>query len=110
MRRRRPAVNEVSEKASTAPSESPADRGASVDDELNLAFIRGLSALSQGENAQAAAWFQQTLKGASDFLGAAFYLGATHALAGRDKEAIGAWEMALLSENPGAVYPVLVDA
>jgi tetratricopeptide (TPR) repeat protein len=50
------------------------------------------------------------LKGASDFLGAAFYLGATHAASGRDKEAIGAWEMALLSENPAAVYPVLVDA
>ena len=65
---------------------------------------------NKGENAQAAAWFQQTLKGASDFLGAAFYLGATHAVAGREKEAIGAWEMALLSENPGAVYPVLVDA
>ena len=72
--------------------------------------MRGLDALSKGEVAQAAAWFQQTLKGASDFLGAAFYLGATHAVSGRDKEAIGAWQMALLSENPGAVYPALVDA
>jgi tetratricopeptide (TPR) repeat protein len=105
-----PEVDAVIEKAKTGTYEAPADRGANADDELNLAFIRGLSALSKGENAQAAAWFQQTLKGASDFLGAAFYLGATHALAGRDKEAIGAWEMALLSENPGAVYPVLVDA
>ena len=31
-------------------------------------------------------------------------------MSGRDKEAIGAWQMALLSENPGAVYPALVDA
>jgi VWFA-related protein len=105
-----PDVEAVIEKAKTGTYDAPADRGANADDELNLAFIRGLAALSKGENAQAAAWFQQTLKGASDFLGAAFYLGATHALAGRDKEAIGAWEMALLSENPGAVYPVLVDA
>ena len=72
--------------------------------------MRGLGALSKGEVAQAAAWFQQTLKGASDFLGAAFYLGATHAVSGRDREAIGAWQMALLSENPAAVYPALVDA
>ncbi len=72
--------------------------------------MRGLNALSKGEVAQAAAWFQQTLKGASDFLGAAFYLGATHALSGRDREAIGSWQMALLSDNPAAVYPVLVDA
>ena len=72
--------------------------------------MRGLDALNKGQVPQAAAWFQQTLKGASDFLGAAFYLGATHAALGRDKEAVGAWQMALLSENPGAVYPALVDA
>ena len=105
-----PEVEAVIEKAKTGAYDAPTDRGASADDELNLAFVRGLGALSKGEVAQAAAWFQQTLRGASDFLGAAFYLGATHALSGRDKEAIGAWEMALLSENPGAVYPVLVDA
>jgi tetratricopeptide (TPR) repeat protein len=105
-----PEVEAVIERAKTGNYDVPPDRGGSPEDELNLAFVRGLNALSKGEVAQAAAWFQQTLKGASDFLGAAFYLGATHAVSGRDKEAIGAWEMALLSENPGAVYPVLVDA
>jgi len=105
-----PEVEALVEKAKQGNYDVPAERGATPDDELNLAFLRGLNALSKGENAQAAAWFQQTLKGASDFLGAAFYLGATHAEAGRDREAIGAWQMALLSENPGAVYPNLVDA
>jgi len=105
-----PEVEAVIEKAKSGNYDAPPDRGTTADDELNLAFVRGLGALSKGEVAQAAAWFQQTLKGASDFLGAAFYLGATHAVAGRDKEAIGAWQMALLSENPGAVYPALVDA
>jgi VWFA-related protein len=105
-----PEVEAIIEKAKNGTYDAPADRGASADDELNLAFVRGLGALSKGEVAQAAAWFQQTLKGASDFLGAAFYLGATHAVSGRDREAIGAWQMALLSENPGAVYPALVDA
>jgi VWFA-related protein len=105
-----PEVEAIVEKAKNGTYEVPAERGASADDELNLAFVRGLSALSRNEVAQAAAWFQQTLKGASDFLGAAFYLGATHAVSGRDREAIGAWQMALLSENPGAVYPALVDA
>jgi VWFA-related protein len=103
-------VEGVIEKARGGTYDAPTAPAASPDDELNLAFVRGLGALSRGETAQAAAWFQQTLKGASDFLGAAFYLGATHALSGRDKEAIGAWQMALLSENPGAVYPALVDA
>lgn len=105
-----PEVEAVVEKAKTGNYDAPVDRGATPDDELNLAFVRGLNSLSKGEVAQAAAWFQQTLKGASDFLGAAFYLGATHAVSGRDKEAIGAWQMALLSENPAAVYPALVDA
>jgi VWFA-related protein len=105
-----PEVEALIEKAKTGTYDAPAGRGTTPDDELNLAFLRGLAAMSKGENAQAAAWFQQTLKGADDFLGAAFYLGATHAEAGRDKEAIGAWQMALLSENPGAVYPNLVDA
>jgi VWFA-related protein len=105
-----PDVEAVIEKARSGNYEAPAEAGASPDDELNLAFVRGLNALSKGEVAQAAAWFQHTLKGASDFLGAAFYLGATYALSGRDREAIGAWQMALLSENPAAVYPPLVDA
>jgi tetratricopeptide (TPR) repeat protein len=105
-----PEVEAVVEKARAGAYEATATNGGSPDDELNLAFIRGLGALSRGEVAQAQAWFQQTLKGADDFLGAAFYLGATHALSGRDREAIGAWQMALLSENPAAVYPVLVDA
>ena len=105
-----PEVEALIEKAKVGTYEAPAERGATPDDEVNLAFLRGLGALNKGEIAQAQAWFQQTLKGADDFLGAAFYLGATHALAGRDREAIGAWQIALLSENPGAVYPALVDA
>jgi VWFA-related protein len=103
-------VEAVVEKARSGTYEAPGTQGATTEDELNLAFVRGLGALSRGETAQAAAWFQATLKGASDFLGAAFYLGVTHALSGRDREAIGAWQMALLSENPGVVYPALVDA
>jgi VWFA-related protein len=104
------AVEAVLDKARNGQFEVPAEPGATPDDELNLAFVRGLEALSKGQVPQAAAWFQQTLKGASDFLGAAFYLGATHAASGRDRDAIGAWQMALLSENPAAVYPALVDA
>ena len=105
-----PAVEAVIERARAGEFTPPAEPGSTPDDEVNLAFVRGLEAFSKGEVPQAAAWFQQTLKGAPDFLGAAFFLGATHASLGRDKEAVGAWQMALLSENPGAVYPVLVDA
>ena len=86
-----PAVEELIEKARAGQFTPPAESGSTPDDEVNLAFPRGLEALNKGQVPQAAAWFQQTLKGASDFLGAAFYLGATHAALGRDKEAVGAW-------------------
>src|SRR4029079_19128090 len=68
-----PEVEAVMEKAKSGDYNAPAAPGATPDDELNLAFVRGLDALSKNQIPQAAAWFQQTLKGASDFLGAAFY-------------------------------------
>jgi VWFA-related protein len=79
-------------------------------DAVSLAFVRGLALLQKKEYAQAAGWFQTALKNASDFLGAAFYLGAVHAALGRDNDAIGAWQMATIGENSDPVYPVLVDA
>ena len=84
--------------------------GALADGEVTLAFIRGLAHLQQKQYPQAAASFQLALKGASDFLGAALYIGALHAAAGRDTDAIGAWQMATIGENSEAVYPLLVDA
>jgi VWFA-related protein len=81
-----------------------------AEDEVALAFIRGLAYLQKNQHPQASASFQLALRGASDFLGAALYLGAVHAAAGRDADAIGAWQMATIGENSEAVYPLLVDA
>lgn len=73
-------------------------------------FLGGLAALKAGRIPQATALFQQTLKAAPTFIGVAFYLGACHAANGQDREAIGAWQLSLLSEGAAGVYPVLVDA
>lgn len=105
-----PGVQRVLDQARDGRFDAGEVRGETPDDEAALEFVRGLQAYQQGQMPQAATYFEKTLDGASDFLGAAFYLGATHAASGRDKDAIGAWQMALLSENPGAVYPLLVDA
>ena len=78
-------------------------------DEAAFAFVRGLGEMEKRRYPQATAWFQVTLKSASDFLGSAFYIGACHAADGRDKEAVGAWQMALLSDAADVVYPPLVD-
>ena len=64
-------------------------------DEATFAFVRGLNELQKQRYPQATAWFQVALKHASDFLGAAFYIGACHAASGRDQEAVGAWQISL---------------
>lgn len=89
-----------------APEPGP---GMSPPDEATFAFVRGLGELEKKRYAQATAWFQVTLKSASDFLGAAFYIGACHAASGRDREAVGAWQLSLLSDAADVIYPPLVD-
>jgi len=81
----------------------------SAGDETTFAFVRGLGELQKQRFPQATAWFQVALKSASDFLGSAFYIGACHAASGRDQDAVGAWQLSLLSDAADVVYPPLVD-
>lgn len=96
-------------RAGTFAAPSP-DAGVPLEDELTLTFIRGLAALQKRSYSEAAGWFQTTLRGASDFLGAAYYLGVCHAARGQDREAVGAWQLSLIGEGAGVAYPPLVDA
>jgi hypothetical protein len=106
-----PAVSAVILKARDGKYEAPEPgKSTPAEDELSYAFVRGLAALQQQKYAQAQAWFQVSLKQASDLLGAAFYIGVSHAASGRDRDAVGAWQIALLSAAADNVYPVLVDA
>lgn len=90
--------------------EAPEPRSdASPGDGASFAFVRGLGELKKQRYAQAQAWFQVALKSASDYLGSAFYIGACHAANGRDTEAVGAWQMSLLSDAADVIYPPLVD-
>lgn len=105
-----PDAAEVLAKAREGRFDAPEPRETmSAADEATFAFVRGLNELQKQRYLQATAWFQVSLKAASDFLGAAFYLGACHAASGRDSDAVGAWQLALLSEAGDVVYPSLVD-
>jgi VWFA-related protein len=75
------------------------------------AFLGGIAKLSANDPTAAQAKFREALRGSSDFSPATFYLGACYAAAGRDAEAIAAWQTALITE-PGApfVYTLLGDA
>lgn len=104
------AARAVLERAREGRYDAPEpNRNMSAGDETTFAFVRGLASMQKQQYAQAHAWFQVALKSASDFLGSAFYIGACHAASGRDHDAVGAWQIALLSDAPELVYPPLVD-
>ena len=79
--------------------------------ELTPTFLRGLALLSLGDLEGAAGRFRESLRISSEFLPAAFYLGACYAAGGRDREAVGAWQTSLVTEDDAPfVYTLLGDA
>ena len=82
-----------------------------ADDRLAAVFLKGLAALSIGDLKSAEARFSDALRMDPEFLPAAFYLGACHAAAGRDRAAAGVWQTALITESDAPfVYTLLGDA
>jgi tetratricopeptide (TPR) repeat protein len=78
---------------------------------LSTTFLKGLALFGKGELELAAAQFRAALDTAPDFLPAAFYLGACYAAGRRDREAVGAWQTALITESDARIiYDVLGDA
>lgn len=91
--------------------EALATLAGAASDRLSVVFLRGLALLGKGELEPAAKQFRDALRIADDFLPAAFYLGACYAAGGRDSEAVGAWQMALITETGARIVSeVLVDA
>jgi VWFA-related protein len=118
----RPFVDHVIEQYSPSPAAlqaleaikagdlQNATRGEREISDVGMSFAQGLSHLAAGRIREADTYFRAALRGSSDFIGAAFYLGATLAAAGQDRDAVGAWQTALISEVGAAgVYPVLID-
>lgn len=80
-------------------------------DEVAAAFLSGVVLLNRGDLETAAAKFREALRLDSEFLPAAFYLGACYAAGGRDREAAGAWQTSLITEASAPfVYTLLADA
>jgi hypothetical protein len=78
---------------------------------LDRPFLRGIGLYADGQFKTAADSFRAAVDVDSEFLPAAFYLGACYAAAGYDREAIGAWRLALVSEaGARLVYEALFDA
>ncbi len=74
-------------------------------------FLRGLGLLARNQIPGAATQFRAALRQESGLFPVAFYLGATYAAGGDDRQAVGAWQTALIAETGSPVlYRLLTDA
>jgi thioredoxin-like negative regulator of GroEL len=74
-------------------------------------FATGLGRLARGELDPAAQAFRAAMRESADFYPAMIYLGACFAAGGKDNEAAGAWQTALIKEGDApALHGLLVDA
>jgi VWFA-related protein len=100
------------EEARQGRPEAMLDRlgGASKPD-ARAAFLRGVSYYARGNLAAALTQLQEALRLSSELLPAAVYMGACHAASGRDLDAIGAWQTALIGDTGSPVlFGLLGDA
>lgn len=80
-------------------------------DQTAAAFLKGLDWYSKGELDQAATQLQLAAGPRREFFPAAFYLGASLAATGRDRDAAGVWQMAIGNQaRPTLAYTLFADA
>jgi Flp pilus assembly protein TadD len=75
------------------------------------AFLRGVSFYARGNLPAALTQLQLALRLRTELFPAAAYLGACYAASGKDLDAIGAWQTALIGQNTSpSLYALLGDA
>jgi VWFA-related protein len=80
-------------------------------DQAAAAFFKGLDWYSKGQLTQAVTQLELASGPRREFFPAAFFLGASFAAAGRDRDAAGVWQMASGKEpRPQLFYLLLSDA
>ncbi len=106
-----PAVKAATARARTGKLDGTAMMALDAGDQNAGAFLRGVELFMKGQLDPAANQFSVALRNPADAPLAWFYLGACYAAAGRDKEAVTAWERARAAKAPlPALQPVLADA
>ncbi|MBI1873844.1 MAG: VWA domain-containing protein [Acidobacteria bacterium] len=84
---------------------------ANENERVTAAFLRGLAFYAKGDLEPASKTFNVILSIDPEFAPALVYLGACYAAAGRDGEAVGAWQTSLsLDAEAPATFHLLADA
>ena len=106
-----PAVRELIERARAEGVEQLVVSDTLVATSPVAAFLGGLRLFSEKQFDAAAAAFRAAMRASPDMFPAMVYLGACYAAGGRDKEAAGAWQTALIGTGDAmAVHRLLADA
>ena len=80
-------------------------------DQTAAAFLRGLDFYAKGQLDQAATQMNIAAGPRREFFPAAFFLGASYASVGRDRDAAGVWQQSMGTEpRPTAFYSMVADA
>jgi VWFA-related protein len=88
-----------------APPAKPSER-----DALSHALVRGFAALRDGNPGACVTAFNEAIDQAGGFIGLALFQGDCYAAGGHDRDAVAAWQMALLGNVAApAIYEQLVD-
>jgi tetratricopeptide (TPR) repeat protein len=95
-----PSVKAAFAKARTGQFEGTALMALDAGDQAAGSVLRGLEFLSKGQLNPAGTQFGIALRNSADSAVASFYLGACFAAAGRDKDAVAAWERARAAQLP----------
>jgi tetratricopeptide (TPR) repeat protein len=85
--------------------------GGSTKEDARADFLRGVSFYARGNLQAALTQLQAALRRSSELFPAAVYMGACYAAGGKDLDAIGAWQTALIGESASpTLYALLADA
>ena len=105
-----PAAKGATARARSGKIEGTAMMALEAGDQTAGSMLRGIELLMKGDLNTAANQFGVALRNPADAPIASFFLGACYAAAGRDKEAVGAWERARAARVPlPALQVILAD-
>ena len=106
-----PGVKAATARARTGKLDGTAMMAMDAGDQNAGSLLRGIELFMKGDLNPAANQFGVALRNAADAPIASFFLGACYAAAGRDKEAVAAWERARAANLPlPALQLVIADA
>ena len=106
--RNHPAAKAAVARARSGKLEGTAMMALDAGDQSAGSILRGIELLMKGDLNPAANQFGVALRSAPDAPIASFFLGACYAAAGRDKEAVSAWERARAAKLQLPALPVIL--